>query len=762
MQQIQQNFGKKFNALFKKNSDKGVDPLSDENLGIITENSEIEEKLFNTFFQSEHLNEAELDQNFYEEIIKEYEEIQDHNKIDQNVCNEHNPKYKLNAPICLKEIKDAIKHTKVNKGLDNHNMHPKMLKNFGDNALSLLEKLFNECLNHGHWVWDKAKVVFLKKDGKDSYAQPGSYRPISISSYVGKLLEKILAKRIAQYLASIGVYDPNQEGFTPKRNTIRYLNRMNLQIKFDLSNGNTVVGLFIDFEKAFDSIWKKGLIVKMSRMNMNGKTLTLIDNFLENRKVTLNVNGYMGEVRNTSTHGLPQGSALSPVLFKLYLLDILEEFNSNEDIKVFKFADDGSVIISKKTSTECVESLGQVMQSLQSWSRKWRMVINCQKNKTEYIKFGIAKDTDNIPETMKLGDKDVRRVKETKVLGLIVDEKLLYSTHCQMVLNRLLGKWAMVCRYCNNHWGFKQNVIRQIATSLILSILHYAGLIWMTNTNLTEIEKLWYKIVKASTGAVFNIRKSIAEVIIGIPPIYIQNTVNKVKHYLKLNLNPAPQDKVRKLIIDCYNDKEDKVIPVELTSCMKETFKFLAWKCENYPQHFTANDKYIVSNCMTQEFLNLTTKSCTYTKNQIKKFTEKIWDTRIRNEMNMDGIYHVPKTSCSRLPIPQGVTRHDEVVLMSCMYTNNLFNSFLYQHTYLVESPLCRKCKIQEETPYHVLLQCSDKSQEARGILEKIIGEEEIEIEDSTTILNGRCHQPFLKICLDILSQQDYVVQVNL
>ena len=140
MQQIQQNFGKKFNALFKKNSDKGVDPLSDENLGIITENSEIEEKLFNTFFQSEHLNEAELDQNFYEEIIKEYEEIQDHNKIDQNICNERNPKYKLNAPICLKEIKDAIKHTKVNKGLDNHNMHPKMLKNFGDNALSLLEK----------------------------------------------------------------------------------------------------------------------------------------------------------------------------------------------------------------------------------------------------------------------------------------------------------------------------------------------------------------------------------------------------------------------------------------------------------------------------------------------------------------------------------------------------------------------------------------------------------------------------------------------
>ena len=757
-------FWKKFNAMFKKHSDQGVDPLYDDKLGVITDNPEIEEKLFNTFFQSEHFREADLDENFFEEIRQEYEEIQSQNRTEHYKHGENNPKHNLNTPISLKEIKAAIKHTKAsNKGLDNHNMHPKMLHNFGDNALNLLKKLFNKCLNQGHWVWDKAKVIFLKKDGKDSYAQPGSYRPISISSYVGKLLEKILAKRIAQYLASIGVYDPNQEGFTTKRNTMRYLNRLNLQIKYELSDGNTVVGLFIDFEKAFDSIWKEGLIVKMSRLKMNGKMLTLIEDFLKNRKVTLDVNGYAGEVRNTGTYGLPQGSALSPVLFKIYLLDILEEYNNTEGISVFKFADDGSVVISKRTSEECIESLNQIMQSLKTWSSKWRMVINCQKNKTEYIKFGAAvKDTDTIPETMKLGDKDIRRVKETKVLGLLVDEKLSYSSHCQVVLNRLLGKWAMVCKYSNNQWGFKLNVIRQITTSLILSILHYAGLVWLTNINIAEVESLWYKIVKASTGAVFNVRKSIAEVIIGIPPIKIQNIVNKVKHYLKLNINPAPQDKVRDLIAKCYRNQEEKVIPVELKSCLKETFKFLTWKCEVYPNHFTANDKYIVSKNITTEFLNLTTKSCSYTQNQIIKYTEKIWNHSIRNELNMDGFYHVPKTSCSKLPVPPRVSRHDEVVLMSCMYTNNLFNSFLYSHTYSVESPLCRKCKSQEETPYHILLQCSEKSQEARQILLQVLSEEELLMEDSTTILNGSRHQPFLKICLNILSENNYDVQVNL
>ena len=99
---------------------------------------------------------------------------------------------------------------------------------------------------------------------------------------------------------------------------------------------------------------------------------------------------------------------------------------------------------------------------------------------------------------------------------------------------------------------------------------------------------------------------------------------------------------------------------------------------------------------------------------------------------------------------------------MSLMYTNNLFHSNLYRHTYLVESPLCRRCKEKEETPYHVILECSEKSDEARKILLQVLNREELMIEDCTTLLNGSRHAPFIKICLDILAQDDYSVQVNL
>ena len=756
-------FWKKFKAMFANTGEKGVDPLSDDNLGIITENSEIEDKLFDTFFESKHLHDADLDDDFYEEIMREYDDLQSDTN-DPTETNATNPQSILNTPITVNEIKAAIKKTKSNnKGLDNHNMHPKMLHSFGDNALKLLEKLFNKCLDRGQWVWDKAKVIFLKKEGKESYSVPGSYRPISISSYIGKLLEKILAKRIVRYLEAIGVFDPNQEGFTSKRNTIRYLNRLNIQVKYDLSDKKAVIGLFIDFEKAFDSIWKKGLIVKMSRLNISGKILKLIDNFLENRKVMLDVNGEVGGIRNTKAYGLPQGSALAPFLFKIYLLDILEDFEETEGITVLKFADDGTVIISAETIEQCLELLNQVMGALNRWSRKWRMVINCQKNKTEYVCFSNAKrDQDVIPASVKLGEKDILKVTETKVLGLVVDDKLSYTPHSQMVQKKLLGKWANICKYSNNHWGFNQKVIVQIAKSLFLSSLHYAGLVWMNTKNMAEIESLWYRIVKAATGAVFNVRKSTAEIIVGLPPLRIQNRINKIKHFLKLNINPAPVDKLRDLITICYRNQQEKSIPVELSSCLKEVFKFLAWKVETSPNDFTETDLEVVNENRVEDYFTLSMKACSYTKELMNKYTEKIWGISIKNELNMNGFQHIPRPSCNKLPVPATTARSKEVILMSLMYQNNLFNSNVYRHTYQVESPLCRKCKLVEETPYHIILQCSDKSEEAKQSLREVITEEELQIEDTTTLLNGSRHQPFLKLCLDIISGEDYSTNIDL
>ena len=150
-----------------------------------------------------------------------------------------------------------------------------MLKKLGPLALHVILILFNLCFRMKLWIWDKAEVIFLKKEGKKSYSVPGSYRPISITAYLGKLLERIMAIRASKFMKKKNYFDPYQEGFTEKKNTIGYLNRLILDIKSDLHEGKTVICLFLDFEKAFDSVWKKGLIVKLFLLGFRGKFLKL-------------------------------------------------------------------------------------------------------------------------------------------------------------------------------------------------------------------------------------------------------------------------------------------------------------------------------------------------------------------------------------------------------------------------------------------------------------------------------------------------------
>lgn len=752
-------FWKRFNKLFKKKVEKGIDPLAGENGGIVTEEKEIEEKLFNTFFESKHLAVGDFDDVFYNTVLDIYEDLK---SMNDQIEAQDDIQETLNEKITIKEIQWAIKRTQCsNKSVDNHNMHPKMLHSLGPKMQRLVQKLFNSCLDKGEWVWNTAEVIFLKKEGKESYAVPGSYRPISISSYLGKLLEKILAARITAFLESKNIFDPDQEGFTRMRNTIRYLNRLHLGIKTDLLQGNTVIGLFVDFAKAFDSVWKKGLIVKLSKLEVKGNVLRLIDSFLSSRQVTLNVNGKLGSARNCKDYGLPQGSALSPVLFKVYLLDLLQDLNTNDHIQMFKFADDGTVKIRNESTVECIKLLNQVMDSLNGWTRRWRMVVNCLPNKTEYICFG-GTDSNGppIPNVIKLGDKEIKQVKETKVLGLTVDKKLSYTSHSKNVTNNLTGMWANICKYTNKQWGFNQRVITQIAQTYFLSSVHYGANIWMNSKNTKDVEQLWYKILKSAIGATFHIKQSIAEIILGLPPLALQNKINQVKHYLKINIKPAIEDRLREYMQGCFSNLYPT--PTELKNSMKEVMKFLSWKARLYPNDFTEEDRIIVESQNLAMYFNLSSKACSYTKQAITKYTESLWFKSVKNEFAIQGNHHVPKPTCTRLPIPMNTTRREEVLLMSTMYPNNLFNDNLYRNTYLIPSPLCQKCKRQEETPYHIIMECSDRAQEASELLREVLSEEEVQQEDYITILNGSRHKDFIKLCLDILSQNTYRDHIEL
>ena len=690
-----QQFWKEFNKIFKKRSIQKIDPLEDENKTILTENKDIEKSLFSVFFEAKHLAEGDFDENFYREVNKIHEEIiKENTREDPHSVTKEDIKH-LNRNISLDEITKAIKCTA--KSVDNNNFHPSMLRHLGPNAKNVLMKLFNLCLTTNQWIWDAAEVIFLRKAGKDSYAKPGSYRPICITAYIGKLLEAIIAIRIELLLLKLGHEDSDQEGFSKSKNTIRYLNRLNLGIKVDKENCLTVICIFIDFEKAFDSVWKQGVIMKLHKLGIQGNILKLVNSFLFTRKVALNINGEVGPSRQCSEYGLPQGSVLSPALFKIYISDFVEELNSHPDIALYKFADDGTIKIAAKNSNTCLKTLNQVLKSLQNWTKKWRMKLNCDKNKTEIVAFNTAEGNKNIiPEQFMLGDKVIFRVEKTKVLGLTIDEDLSYIPHSEEVLKGLHQVWATLCKYSSRHWGFTQKVMLQLVKTLFISKLSYASHIWMTSSNTKNIIQLWYHIIKSIIGAVLNIKHNIAEIILGVPPILIQAKINEVKHFLKLNISPVPNDRYAEFLTIKINDPNTASITLE--NKLKDTFKFLKWKLLSHKNHFTIEDKIIIDGNHYGQFFKLSSKACSYTQNMTNQYLEKeLWKPMIKTQFQIEGYATFPEPHCATLPIPPNTARENEVLLMSLFYKNNIMNGSLYKIG-KVPSPLCSLCNQEEET----------------------------------------------------------------
>ena len=125
---------------------------------------------------------------------------------------------------------------------------------------------------------------------------------------------------------------------------------------------------------------------------------------------------------------------------------------------------------------------------------------------------------------------------------------------------------------------------------LFLPCLFYSGMVWINQHNLADINKLWYKVSKSTLGATFNVKLELCEIISGLHPIVVQNSINSIKHFLKLNIKEDDNDPLRMLINKGIQPGPSK----DLHGKLQQVFKFLQWKLMLSPECFTVSDQIIV------------------------------------------------------------------------------------------------------------------------------------------------------------------------
>jgi Reverse transcriptase (RNA-dependent DNA polymerase) len=259
------------------------------------------------------------------------------------------------------------------------NIGPEMVKHLPENAIELLLILLNRCWIDGDCpqAWREAIVVPILKKGKDPTQIP-SYRPISLTSVIGKLMERLIKTRLIWWLESNQKLSQAQAGFRKGRDTTDQC----LTLSQLISDGfharppkRTILAQF-DFARAFDTVWRDKLLQKMIGMGIPPRFTRYIKGWLVNRKASVKYQQVYSKQRVFKA-GLPQGAVLSPLLFLLFIDDLLRDFQPSTAICAF--ADDLALACTDHIKLRAQAQLQAETDKVTQWSDANRMKLNADK-----------------------------------------------------------------------------------------------------------------------------------------------------------------------------------------------------------------------------------------------------------------------------------------------------------------------------------------------------------------------------------------------
>ena len=244
----------------------------------------------------------------------------------------------FNAPFTLHELKTALdKKRSTAPGADT--IHYEMLKNLTENGTAHLLKLINKSWKE-HTLpsqWKESTIIPLLKPDKDPQT-PQSYRPISLTSAICKVMEAMIAPRLITFIEERQLLGKTQSGFRKNRSTIDQILRLTSAIKTARLRKRSCCAAFLDLEKAFDLMWRKGVLQKLVQFGIEGNMLLWIQDFLTGRKIQVKLGTVLSDLRDC-LNGSPQGAVLSPILFNL-IINTLYEALESLPIDLSQFADD--------------------------------------------------------------------------------------------------------------------------------------------------------------------------------------------------------------------------------------------------------------------------------------------------------------------------------------------------------------------------------------------------------------------------------------
>ena len=342
-------------------------------------------------------------------------------------------------PCSAEEIKSIISNLDGGKASD---ISIRVLKRCTDVLVPQLAKFYNTFINLGIFpdILKIGQITPIFKKGNPQLLQ--NYRPVSTLPCFGKIFEKIIYSRLYSFCIAKNIIYENQYGFRSHHSTSHAVNYSIDKIVCNIENKNHVLGIFIDLSKAFDTISHEKLLHKLENYGIRGTPLALLCSYMQNRQQRTNFNGFKSGLQSV-IFGVPQGSVLGPLLFLLYINDII---NCSKLGHFVMFADDTNIFVVANSESEAYSKANSLLNELNLYMLSNQLHINTEKcvymhfrprmNHKELMSCARSRTFDSEPQLFINGNK-IKKTNKARFLGMIIDENLSWDMHIEQLEQKL-------------------------------------------------------------------------------------------------------------------------------------------------------------------------------------------------------------------------------------------------------------------------------------------------------------------------------------
>ena len=378
-------------------------------------------------------------------------------------------------------------------------------------------------------VWRMMRVTFIPKEGKKDYGNAKAYRPITLSNFLLKGLERVVQWYINENIIKTPLYA--QHAYTVGKSCDTAISEVVDFIEKNTLRGQHVLAVSLDCSGAFDRIKFDSADTAMKEMQIPSSIRKLYANILKHRQVSAELQGE--KIKRVPKRGSPQGGVLSPLIWILIMNLLLPRFQRGP-IKVIGYADDIILLIAGKHPPTLVELMNEALETVLDWGKTHGLVFN--PSKTQAVRFSQCKKLTDWLRKLEMDGTEVEFQDEMKYLGVTLNRFLSWRPHVMSRIKKATKTMNLAFAAIGQKWGFTPEKAYWVYTAMVRPVATYGAIVWAHNTTKTmriEMHKLQRKAMLSMTSSMRSTPTAGMEVVLGLTPLDLHAEELAVKTRLR-------------------------------------------------------------------------------------------------------------------------------------------------------------------------------------------------------------------------------------